>query len=79
MFSSSPQCPDRLRGPHPASYPGATGRFSPEDEEARGAMLTTHLHLVSSIIMRGAKPPLSYTSSWSTKIYVSIAGLLADI
>jgi hypothetical protein len=50
---------------HPGSYPIGIGRgtVSPEGSGC-GVKLTTHLHLVQKLRMRGALSPIPYTSSW---------------
>jgi hypothetical protein len=51
-------------GAHSASYPMGTGYSFGGGEAAGVVKLTTHLHLVLGLRMRGATPPLLNTSSW---------------
>jgi len=57
-FISSVARPDRLWGP-----PSLLGLF-PWGGNGRGVKLTTHLHVMPRLGMRGAMPPLPNTSSW---------------
>jgi hypothetical protein len=55
--------PDRLWGPPSLLSNGYLGIFL-RDLGGRGVKLTTHLHLVPKLRIRGAIPPLHHTSSW---------------
>jgi hypothetical protein len=54
---SCPKRLDQLRGPRSLLF-NMCWRLSPE-ENARGVKLTTYFHLVPSVRMSGAVPPLS--------------------
>jgi hypothetical protein len=59
---SSPQPPDWVLG-HPASYQCVPGALS-LGQIKRKVKLTTLLHLVPRLRMRGAVPPFPCMSSW---------------
>jgi hypothetical protein len=52
-------CPDRLWGPYTVS-----DLVLWQGDMRPGVKLTTHLHLVPKLRMRGVVPPHPYTSSW---------------
>jgi hypothetical protein len=53
----------RLWGPFILLSSGYRRLFS-QGQSGRGVKLTTHLHLVPRLLMRGAVPPLPQTYSW---------------
>jgi hypothetical protein len=57
-------------GAHPPSYPTGTGNSFPEVQRS-GMKLTTYIHLVPRLRMRGAILPFPHTSSWRG-VYLSI-------
>jgi hypothetical protein len=64
IFFSSPSHLD-LSGTHSASYPmGNGGALSPVVKRVSVVNLTSHVHLMPRLRMRGAIPPLANTSSW---------------
>jgi len=63
FFFCSPPRPDQLWCSPSLLSNGYRGLF-PRGKSGRGPKLTTHLHPVPKLRMRGAIPPLSNTSSW---------------
>jgi len=61
-FISSPPRPGRLSGPPSLLHNGYRGLLR-RDYSDRNVKLTTHLHLVPRLKMRGDIPPLPHTSS----------------
>jgi hypothetical protein len=51
-------------GAHTTSYPMCARGSFPRKSSGRVVKLTTHLHLMPRLRMRGAVPPLPHTSSW---------------
>jgi len=65
LFSDT-KLPEKLWAPK-ASYSKVLGTISSGEQSSQGVKLTTHLHLVPRLRMRGAIHPLPPMHSWRAK------------
>ena len=67
LFFSTPQRSDRLRGPQ-SLLVNAYRRLSRGGQSVQGKKVFTFLHLVPTLRINGAKPPLEHMLSWHTSV-----------